>query len=59
MQGALKGDHIAVLSGGAFPYLLRCGGECYSMIGECYVYGLNLDGVMTDEDIDMQYLTLQ
>ena len=59
MKGAMKGDHIAVLSGGAFPYLLRSEEQYYTVVGECYVHGLDMDGIMADEGIDLQYLTLQ
>lgn len=59
MKGAMKGDHIAVLSGGAFPYLLRSEEQYYSVVGECYTHGLDLDGIMTDDGVDLQYLTLQ
>jgi hypothetical protein len=59
MKGALKGDHIVVLPGGIFPCLLRDQGDYFTAIGESYVHGLDLDGIMIDEDLILQHLTLQ
>lgn len=59
MKGAMEGDLLAVLSGGAFPYLLRSDEQCYTVVGECYTHGLDLDGIMADQDLALQYLTLK
>ncbi|KAN0110166.1 Heterokaryon incompatibility protein (HET) domain containing protein [Hyaloscypha variabilis] len=39
-----EGDVICILSGAKAPFVLRKSGECYTMIGECYV-----DGIMYGE----------
>jgi hypothetical protein len=40
---AEEGDHIVVVLGGHTPLLLRRKGDCYSIVGDCYVHGL-MDG---------------
>jgi hypothetical protein len=37
------GDEIYLLAGGKFLYVLRPRGDCYRLIGECYIHGL-MDG---------------
>lgn len=37
------GDEIYLLAGGKFLYVLRPQGDCYRLIGECYIHGL-MDG---------------
>jgi hypothetical protein len=37
------GDEIYLLAGGQFLYVLRPQGDCYRLIGECYIHGL-MDG---------------
>ena len=34
------GDIICVLFGGKMPFCLRPWGDCYLLVGECYVHGL-------------------
>lgn len=35
-----EGDSLCVLFGGSVPYILRAEGDCYRLVGECYVYDL-------------------
>jgi hypothetical protein len=37
------GDKVCVLLGGATPFVVRPEGDCYKLVGECYVQGL-MDG---------------
>jgi hypothetical protein len=34
------GDSLALLVGGKMPYVLRRKGECYELVGECYMHGV-------------------
>jgi hypothetical protein len=54
VKGGLKGDHIAVLSGSIFPCLLRSKEDFFTFVGECYIHGLDLNGIMADGDLDFQ-----
>jgi hypothetical protein len=59
VKGGLKGDHIAVLSGSIFPCLLRSKEDFFTFVGECYIHGLDLNGIMADGDLDFQKLILR
>lgn len=41
--GSAVGDEIVVLSGGRVPYAVRAEGDCYKLVGACYVHGV-MDG---------------
>ena len=41
---AREGDILVILEGGIDPFVLRQHGEEYQLLGECYVYGISLDG---------------
>lgn len=58
-EGMLNGDHIAVISGSIFPCILRSEGDCFIIICECYLHGLDLNGIMEDGDVESQDLILQ
>jgi hypothetical protein len=43
-SSALDGDTVVVLSGGRLPFVLRhVGGTDHSLIGGCYIHGVELD----------------
>jgi hypothetical protein len=39
-----EGDRVCILYGGKYPYVLRPVGECFELIGQCYLHGW-MDGM--------------
>lgn len=45
------GDCIAVLTGRRVPFVLRPIGDCYRLVGPCYMHGV-MDGEAFPKDLD-------
>lgn len=47
---AIPGDMIVILFGGDVCFTLRPKGDCYQLVGDCYVYGVMQGQMMRQED---------
>jgi hypothetical protein len=52
--GTHPGDLVCILKGGIVPFLLREDGDCYQLVGECFI-----NGIMYGEALDRQDLIEQ
>ncbi|KAL8701433.1 MAG: hypothetical protein Q9201_004917, partial [Fulgogasparrea decipioides] len=50
------GDDICVLLGCDYPVILRRHGECYKVVGECYIYGLRNGELMDSMEAGNYFL---
>jgi hypothetical protein len=56
-ENAIRGDVIAVLTGGRVPFVLRPVENGYRLLGGAYVQGI-MDGEVMTDDTELDYITL-
>ncbi|KAL5315559.1 hypothetical protein ACEPPN_016427 [Leptodophora sp. 'Broadleaf-Isolate-01'] len=49
--GTQPGDLVCILKGGIAPFLLREDGDCYRLVGECFVNGIMYGEALDNQDL--------
>ncbi|KAG4432042.1 hypothetical protein IFR05_012481 [Cadophora sp. M221] len=49
--GTQPGDLVCILKGGIVPFLLREDGDCYRLVGECFVNGIMYGEALDNQDL--------
>ncbi|PVH83121.1 HET-domain-containing protein [Cadophora sp. DSE1049] len=57
--GTRPGDLVCILKGGIVPFLLREDGECYRLVGECFVNGIMYGEALDRRDIVEQRFNIR
>jgi hypothetical protein len=56
---ARKGDCISILTGSCLPFVFRPIGDHYQLIGPCYVHGIMNGEAFTDDESELEWISIR